>query len=92
MSNLVVANTAGTFPSSGTQVEARVGENGELILPTPGGFTAIGLKPGATVYISMSPPLASQGYGTGQPPIIIVNSEPKKAEEKKKRSEVFKRL
>lgn len=91
MSNLVVANTAGALQAPGAQVEARVGENGELILPTPGGFTAIGLRPGATVYISMSPP--NQGYGAvGQPPIIILNSEPKKSDEKKKKSEVFKRL
>ncbi len=95
MSNVITANGTEVVQASSGQMVARVGETGELYLPVPGGFASLGLKPGSTVYISLSPPYANQAYGAvGQPPIIIVNSEPKKGGEKeqKKHSEVFTRI
>lgn len=85
------------YQSQNGQMLARIGENGEMFLPVPGGFASLGLRPGSTVYVSLSPSFSNPGvYGAmGQTPIIIVNQETKPAETKKpekKSSEVYKRL
>jgi hypothetical protein len=83
-------------PQNG-QLLARIGDNGEMFLPVPGGFASLGLRPGSTVYVSLSPSFSGTGvYGAmGQTPIIIVNQDTKPTEPKKpekKSSEVYKRL
>ncbi|MGB8363608.1 MAG: hypothetical protein ACLQUZ_15475 [Rhizomicrobium sp.] len=97
MSNDIVPGGTEVLHAALGQIEARVGENGELYLPLrQGGFTSLGLRPGSTVYISLSPPYAGQAYAAmGQQPIIIVSGDAKKTEEKKpekRTSEVYKRL